>query len=264
MDPPAAMQWTKVVAGRALDEARRHREQPRAVRDLPALRRVPRLGRPPLGRVHARLRAPRQRLRQRLARPPLRDGGPPRRRRRRRRATTSRMRDATTSRVCRRASWSRTLLDGMVDRQARDAAGEPAERRQRHEPARRRGRRDHGRRRRVGVRGRDQATVPGIMGEFLRRINVVQEWTVEAARHRRPRRSCSKRCSPTRWPARSPYDDVVDDDRRDARRHRPLAPAVPTLTPSSSVATCQVRNAATCERRPTLVGSGAAMAGRGS
>jgi alpha-galactosidase/6-phospho-beta-glucosidase family protein len=32
-----------------------------------------------------------------------------------------------------------------------------------------------------GVRGRDRATVPGIMGEFLRRINVVQEWTVEAA-----------------------------------------------------------------------------------
>lgn len=32
-----------------------------------------------------------------------------------------------------------------------------------------------------GVRGRDTTTVPGIMGEFLRRINVVQEWTVEAA-----------------------------------------------------------------------------------
>jgi alpha-galactosidase len=33
----------------------------------------------------------------------------------------------------------------------------------------------------AGVRGRDQATVPGIMGEFVRRINTVQEWTVEAA-----------------------------------------------------------------------------------
>ena len=32
-----------------------------------------------------------------------------------------------------------------------------------------------------GVRARDHATVPGIMGEFLRRINVVQEWTVAAA-----------------------------------------------------------------------------------
>jgi alpha-galactosidase len=32
-----------------------------------------------------------------------------------------------------------------------------------------------------GVRGRDQATVPGVMGEFVRRINTVQEWTVEAA-----------------------------------------------------------------------------------
>jgi len=34
---------------------------------------------------------------------------------------------------------------------------------------------------RSGVHGRDHATAPGIMGEFLRRINVVQEWTVEAA-----------------------------------------------------------------------------------
>ena len=33
----------------------------------------------------------------------------------------------------------------------------------------------------AGVRGRDTTTVPGIMGEFLRRINAVQEWTVEAA-----------------------------------------------------------------------------------
>jgi alpha-galactosidase len=32
-----------------------------------------------------------------------------------------------------------------------------------------------------GVHGRDTTTVPGIMGEFLRRINLVQEWTVEAA-----------------------------------------------------------------------------------
>jgi alpha-galactosidase len=33
----------------------------------------------------------------------------------------------------------------------------------------------------TGVQGRDKTTVPGILGEFLRRINVVQEWTVEAA-----------------------------------------------------------------------------------
>jgi len=33
----------------------------------------------------------------------------------------------------------------------------------------------------AGVRGRDTTTVPGILGEFLRRINVVQEWTVTAA-----------------------------------------------------------------------------------
>src|SRR4029079_15538967 len=30
-------------------------------------------------------------------------------------------------------------------------------------------------------RGRDPATAPGIMGEFVRRIGTVQEWTVEAA-----------------------------------------------------------------------------------
>jgi alpha-galactosidase len=33
----------------------------------------------------------------------------------------------------------------------------------------------------AGVRGRDTTTVPGIMGEYLRRVNTAQEWTVEAA-----------------------------------------------------------------------------------
>jgi alpha-galactosidase len=32
-----------------------------------------------------------------------------------------------------------------------------------------------------GVRGRDTTTIPGVMGEYVRRINVAQEWTVEAA-----------------------------------------------------------------------------------
>jgi alpha-galactosidase len=32
-----------------------------------------------------------------------------------------------------------------------------------------------------GVRGRDATTVPGILGEYLRRVNTAQEWTVEAA-----------------------------------------------------------------------------------
>jgi alpha-galactosidase len=32
-----------------------------------------------------------------------------------------------------------------------------------------------------GVRGRDTTTVPGIMGEYLRRVHTAQEWTVEAA-----------------------------------------------------------------------------------
>jgi alpha-galactosidase len=34
---------------------------------------------------------------------------------------------------------------------------------------------------RRGVRGRDTTTVPGILGEYLRRVSTVQEWTVEAA-----------------------------------------------------------------------------------
>ncbi len=34
---------------------------------------------------------------------------------------------------------------------------------------------------RDGVRGRDRTTVPGVMGEYARRANVAQEWTVEAA-----------------------------------------------------------------------------------
>jgi alpha-galactosidase len=33
----------------------------------------------------------------------------------------------------------------------------------------------------AGVRGRDSTTVPGVMGEYLRRAQVAQEWTVEAA-----------------------------------------------------------------------------------
>jgi alpha-galactosidase len=33
----------------------------------------------------------------------------------------------------------------------------------------------------AGVRGRDTTMTPGVMGEYLRRINVAQEWTVEAA-----------------------------------------------------------------------------------
>jgi alpha-galactosidase len=33
-----------------------------------------------------------------------------------------------------------------------------------------------------GVHARDNATVPGVMGEWLRRVNVAQELTVEAAR----------------------------------------------------------------------------------
>src|SRR5437868_13363764 len=33
----------------------------------------------------------------------------------------------------------------------------------------------------AGVQGRDTTTVPGIMGEYLHRVNVAQEWTVEAA-----------------------------------------------------------------------------------
>ena len=181
-------------------------------------------GRPPLGRVHAGLRAPRQRLRRATGActttawratgadadddveyyeemrdapdvtrmpsgelvAPLLDG-----------MVTGKPR--TSRSTCRTRATSRTSPDGAVVEIMGVADG-------------------------AGVRGRDKTTVPGIMGEFLRRINVVQEWTVEAARHRRPRRSCSKRCSPTRWRRSFAYDEIVDDDRRDARGDRPLAP----------------------------------------
>ena len=75
-----------------------------------------------------------------------------------------------------------------------------------------------------GVRGRDKATVPGIMGEFLRRINVVQEWTVEAA-VAGDRTLVLEAMMADPMAGQLAYDDIVDDDRRDARGHRPLAPA---------------------------------------
>ena len=75
-----------------------------------------------------------------------------------------------------------TLLDGMVTGKAAVAAGEPARTRatSRTCPTTRSSR-SWASPTASGVRGRDKTTVPGIMGEFLRRINVVQEWTVEAA-----------------------------------------------------------------------------------
>ncbi len=60
MDPPEKAGWIKTAPADVLDEARRHREQPGAVRAVPPLRCARRIGRPPLRRVHARLRAPRR------------------------------------------------------------------------------------------------------------------------------------------------------------------------------------------------------------
>ena len=75
-----------------------------------------------------------------------------------------------------------TLLDGIVTGKARTLAREPARTRatSRTCPTARSWR-SSGMADGSGVHGRDHATAPGIMGEFLRRINVVQEWTVEAA-----------------------------------------------------------------------------------
>ena len=88
------------------------------------------------------------------------------------------------------------------------------------------GRRDHGRRRRRrACAAATTTTVPGIMGEFLRRINVVQEWTVEAA-------VTGDRTLVLEAMIADPMAGAArlrrhrHDDRRDARRHRPLAPAV--------------------------------------
>ena len=78
-----------------------------------------------------------------------------------------------------------------------------------------------------GVRGRDHATAPGIMGEFLRRINVVQEWTVEAAING-DRTLVLEAMMADPMAGQLAYDDIVDHDRRDARSHRPAG------SPSSS------------------------------
>ena len=71
-----------------------------------------------------------------------------------------------------------------------------------------------------GVRGRDKTTVPGIMGEFLRRINVVQEWTVEAA-VAGDRELVLEAMLADPIAAQLPYEQIIADDRRDARRQRP-------------------------------------------
>ena len=60
---PVVVAPTTVQIKRTLVEARRDREQPRPVRGLAPIRCVPRIRRPPLGGVHAGVRAPRQRFR---------------------------------------------------------------------------------------------------------------------------------------------------------------------------------------------------------
>ena len=105
---PTTVGWVKVSPADVLDEARRDREQPRALRALPPLRCARRFRRSSLGRVHARLRAPRQRLRQRLARAPLRHAGPSRATPTTTSSSTRRCATRPTSRACRRASSSRS------------------------------------------------------------------------------------------------------------------------------------------------------------
>ncbi len=76
-----------------------------------------------------------------------------------------------------------------------------------------------------GVRGRDRATVPGIMGEFLRRINIGAGVDGRGRAHRRPHaRAGGDDGRSDGRPAR--LRRHRHDDRRDARRHRPLAPPV--------------------------------------
>ena len=74
-----------------------------------------------------------------------------------------------------------------------------------------------------------RTTVPGVMGEWLRRVHTSQELTVEAALTG-DRSSCSKRCSPTRRAAQLSLRRRRRDDRRDAHRHGTVAPAVRPTT----------------------------------
>ena len=187
-----------------------HREQRGAVRDLPAVRRAPGSGdhhsvefMP--GFVHAG-----NDYGNGVARAPLRHREAHRPTPRPTSRTTSRSATPTTCTRMPSGELVATLLDGMVTGQARDASRQPAERGQRDEPARRRGRRDHGHRRRGGcTRPRHARPCPAIMGEFLRRINVVQEWTVEAAlTGDRDARARSDAGRPDRA-AQLAYDDVV-------------------------------------------------------
>ena len=116
----------------------------------------------------------------RLARPSLRDARPPARCRRRRRVLRGDARRARRdSDAVGRARRATARRDGR--RQAAVPPGQPAQRGQRHQPRLGAVVEIMGVADGAGVRGRDKTTVPGIMGEFLRRINVVQEWTVEAA-----------------------------------------------------------------------------------
>ena len=80
----------------------------------------------------------------------------------------------------------------------------------------------------AGVRGRDKTTVPGIMGEFLRRINVVQEWTVEAA-VAGDRELVLEAMLADPIAAQLPYEQIVEMTGRDARGDGPVAPAVRRL-----------------------------------
>ena len=66
------------------------------------------------------------------------------------------------------------------------------------------------------------------MGEFLRRINVVQEWTVEAAVSG-DRTLVLEAMMADPMAGQLAYDDIVDHDRRDARRHGQVA--APVLSP---------------------------------
>ena len=55
-----------------------------------------------------------------------------------------------------------------------------------------------------GVHARDRVAVPSILGEYLRRINVSQELTVDAALERRPHDRASRPCWPIRWSVACP------------------------------------------------------------
>ncbi|GIU90308.1 MAG: hypothetical protein KatS3mg010_1407 [Acidimicrobiia bacterium] len=145
------------------------------------------LRRPPLDGVRARLRARARRVGTRLARPRVPDGAPPRRCGGRRRALRGAARRRRRAAPVPSGELVVPVIEAVVTGRARRLPvnvpnagnvgnvpdGAVVEVMATVDSA--------------GVRATDRAVVPGVMGEWLRRVHASQELTVDAALRRRPR-----------------------------------------------------------------------------